>query len=416
MHWTPAAAYQRRSPQATSIGSDGYVQALGLAEQEGSMPIWLHTHPCGEPLPSAADNRVDEAIADVFRLRSGSEFYGTLIASPHGEGVDFTGTLQREGSEAIPIDRCWLVGDRWRLILPFDKKSEGAVAMGRFDRNVRAFGEAVQQAIGMLRIAIVGAGGTGSAVAEQLVRLGAHDLALVDGDTLSESNLIRVYGSKHAQVRQEKISVLAQHLKAISPRVRCRTAATMCTRERVARTLASVDLIFGCTDDNAGRLVLSRLSTYYLVPVIDSGVLLSSDSEGRLNGIDGRVTILSPGNACLVCRDRIDTARAAAEMSTPTERKRLADEGYAPALGRAEPAVVTFTTMVAAAAVNELLERLIGFGHPSRPSEVLLRMHDREFSSNSAQPRPHHYCHPRQEKLGLGDTEPFLEQLWAKEN
>lgn len=415
MYWIPPSAYQSRSPRGMSIGSDGYVEALGLAERDGSVPIWLHTHPDGEPVPSAADKRVDEAIADVFRLRSGSEFYGTLIASPHGEGIDFTGTLQRENSDAIPIDRCWLVGDRWSLILPFDKRSVDAVAMSRFDRNVQAFGEAVQKTIGMLRIAIVGAGGTGSAVAEQLVRLGARDVALVDGDTLSESNLTRVYGSTQAQVGRMKTSVLARHLKAIAPGVRCSTAATMCTRQKVARTLAGVDLIFGCTDDNAGRLILSRLSTYYLVPVIDLGVLLSSNGEGRLSGIDGRVTILSPGNACLVCRDRIDTARAAAEMKTPMERKRLADEGYAPALGRAEPAVVTFTTMVAAAAVNELLERLIGFGHPSRPSEVLLRMHDRELSSNSAWPRPHHYCHPEQKKLGLGDTDPFLEQLWAPE-
>ena len=94
----------------------------------------------------------------------------------------------------------------------------------------------------------------------------------------------------------------------------------MCTHESVAAVLANVDLVFGCTDDNAGRLVLSRLSTYYLVPVVDVGVVLSSDVQGLLTGIDGRVTVLSPGNACLVCRDRIDTARASAEMQTRQER------------------------------------------------------------------------------------------------
>lgn len=416
IHWTPADAYRRRSQFGMTISSEGYVRALSLAEQDGATPIWFHTHPSGNPVPSVADERVDEAIAGLFRLRSGSDFYGTVIAAPNRDGIDLTGTLQKEGSEVVPINRFWLVGNRWRMVVPFDTGFDGTLAMEEFDRNVRAFGEAIQQTIGMLRIAIVGAGGTGSAVAEQMVRLGARHVLLIDGDTLSKSNVTRVYGSTPAQVGRKKTAVLAQHLQSISSELHCRTITTMCTSESVARTLANVDLIFGCTDDNAGRLVLSRLSTYYLIPLIDVGVLLSSDLNGRLTGIDGRITVVSPGNACLVCRDRIDTARASVEQRTPTERKRLADEGYAPALGQVEPAVITFTTMVAAAAVNELLERLVGFGHPVRPNEVLLRMHDREISTNVEEPRDRHYCHRGQNKWGMGDTTPFLERTWMDES
>ena len=176
--------------------------------------------------------------------------------------------------------------------------------------------------------------------------------------------------------------------------------------------LTACDAVFGCTDDNAGRLVLSRLANYFLTPVFDSGVLLTSDNAGRLTGIHGRVTTLIPGQACLVCRDRIDLARASVELRTPEERVRLENEGYAPALGRTEPAVVTFTTAVAATAVSELLERLIGYGPEQRPTEVLLRLHDREISTNVAQSRTGHYCDPSAEKLGLGFIEPFLEQTW----
>ena len=412
LHWAPPDSYLHRTSSAMSITPAGYVWALGLAEQDGAVPIWLHTHPGDSPLPSVRDDSVDVAIADVFRLRSSSEFYGTVIVSPNGPTLDLTGTLQKEGAKAEPIDRFWMVGDRWWLRQAFDLQS-GHIDTSIFDRNVRAFGEDVQQTLGMLKIAIVGAGGTGSAVAEQMVRLGTRNLLLVDIDRLSASNITRVYGSTTAQVGKHKITVLAEHLQAIAPDLQCNTINGMCTCETVARALANVDLVFGCTDDNAGRLVLSRLSTYYLVPVIDVGVLLSSNAQGLLTGIDGRITILSPGNACLVCRNRIDIARASAEVQTPQERKRLAEEGYAPALGGVEPAVVTFTTMVAATAVGELLERLVGYGHPTRPSEVLLRMHDREISTNIVEPMPRHYCHPEQRKWGIGDTNPFLEQLWA---
>ena len=158
---------------------------------------------------------------------------------------------------------------------------------------------------------------------------------------------------------------------------------------------------------------MSRAATYLLVPVIDCGVLLTSGADGVLSGIDGRVTVLTPGQACLVCRGRIDLARAAAELLTPEERIRRVDEGYAPALGQVEPAVVAFTPAVASAAVGELLERLIGYGPAERPSEVLLRLHDREVSTNSASPRPNHYCDSAKRKLGLGRAEPFLEQSWS---
>ena len=413
LYWAPPQAYLHRSPTAMSITPEGYVRALGLAERDSAIAIWVHTHPLGNPLPSKRDKIVDSDIADVFRLRSGSDYYGTLIAAPSASCLDLTGTLEEDGMQAEPIDRFWLVGDRWRLQRAFDAKPNHAT-ITMFDRNVRALSKAVQQTIGMLKIAVVGAGGTGSAVAEQLVRLGARELVILDADTLSESNVTRVYGSTIEHVGRPKVTVLREYLKRIAPDLRCKTIYGFCTQESVARELTSVDLIFGCTDDNAGRLVLSRLSTYYLIPVIDIGILLSSHPDGELIGIDGRVTILSPGNACLLCRQRVDTTRAAAEMKTPQERIRLADEGYAPALEGVEPSVVPYTTMVASTALTEMLERLVGYGHAQRPSEVLLRIHDREISTNIVQPNPRHYCASSQNKWGAGDTVPFIEQTWAE--
>jgi molybdopterin/thiamine biosynthesis adenylyltransferase len=283
-----------------------------------------------------------------------------------------------------------------------------------FDRNVKAFGPSIQQTLTDLRIGIVGCGGTGSSVAEQLVRLGIRNLTLIDADDLSASNVTRVYGSTLENVGTAKVHVLEKHLRSIAPDLNCVSLRKMVTEENAARSLLACDTVFGCTDDNAGRLVLSRFSSYMLTPVIDCGVLITGDSTGYLNGINGRVTTLSYGSACLVCRNRVDLARAASELLTPTERQQREDEGYAPALPGIEPAVVTFTTSVACAAVNELLERLIGFGPTPRPTEVILRFHDREISTNIANPKSGHYCHPARGKLGLGTTAPFLEQAWSR--
>lgn len=412
IRWVPDSAYIRRKEDALSITSDGYVGALADADRLGAVCIWMHTHPGGRgvPLPSEHDFVVDREIADVFRLRSGNPYYGALIFSYREDGFAFSGYLHKEGSAPLRIDRIWQVGDRLQLLRAWDTCLPRLSPI--FDRNVRAFGHPVQMTLGDLRIGIVGCGGTGSAVAEQLVRLGVRNLLLIDPDELSDSNVTRVYGSGYADVGKAKVDVLRCHLTRIAEDICCETCQAMLTLQATARRLIGCDLLFGCTDDNAGRLVLSRIATYFLIPIIDCGVLLSSDASHKISGIDGRVTVLSPGQACLVCRGRIDVARAAAELMTPEERIRRADEGYAPALGQREPAVVAYTTLVAAWAVAELLERLVGYGPEPRPSEILLRCHEREISTNMASPRGGHYCHPDSGKLGLGMTSPFLEQAW----
>ena len=244
------------------------------------------------------------------------------------------------------------------------------------------------------------------------MRLGVRHLRLFDPDTLTAHNLTRVFGAFPKDVGAPKVNVSATHVGRIAPDAEVIPTQAKITLESTAKLLLDADVVFGCTDDNAGRLVLSRIASYLLTPVIDCGVLLSSGRGGELVGIDGRVTVLTPGAACLVCRNRIDLQRAAAEMLAPDEYRRLADEGYAPALPGAEPAVVAFTTQVAAAAVGELLERLIHYGPEPVPTEILLRAHEREISTNDQDPRDGHYCHPGTRKLGLGVTEPFLEQTW----
>jgi hypothetical protein len=412
MRWVPESAYHRRERHRLTIRSEGYVQALAEAENRGAACLWVHTHPGTKsvPKPSEHDRIVDSQIEDLFRLRSGSAYYGALIVSPHSDGIAFSGYVQSEGGQCREIDRYWCVGDGLSLRLAFDSTSPQLPNL--FDRNIRAFGLDIQRTLRDLRVAIVGAGGTGSAIAEQLVRLGVRHLLLIDPDQLSETNLTRVYGSFPPGVGRPKVEVLTEHLMKIAPDLDCVSLESMVNLEKTARHLISSDVVFGCTDDNAGRLVLSRLSTYMLTPVIDCGVLLSTDANGNLVGIDGRVTILSPGRGCLVCRDRIDLRRAASELLTPEERVRLEDEGYAPALGRTEPAVVAYTSLVGATAVTELLERLIGYGPEPRPTEILLRFHEREISTNIAECRSHHYCHRVMDKIGRGMTEPFLEQTW----
>lgn len=411
VHWVPGDAYDRRTPEALTVRSDGYMSVLARAEERGDIPIWIHTHPMhgGSPARSKWDKIVDDELQQTFRVRSNAAEYASLVFAPSQDGFSFTGAVWG-GGDPEPFHRMVVVGERWKVLAAHDAPDEEHLPLP-FDRQVRAFGGDVQRVLSQLRIGVVGSGGTGSATAEQLARLGVGSLLLIDPKELSPSNPTRVYGSSPEDIGIPKAEVLAGHLRRIAPGTRVEAVTGSITDQSIARRLTTCDVVFGCTDDNAGRLVLSRLPTYYLTPVIDMGVLISS-SQGRLNGIDGRITVINPGCACLVCRGRIDLARAGAEQLPPEERAVRQAEGYAPELGGVEPAVIAYTSAVASFAVAELLERLIGYGPEPEPGEILLRFHDREVSTNTAAPREHHYCNPAEGLVGAGDRDPFLGQTW----
>lgn len=418
IHPVPDHAYHVRTNQSLEISSDGYMPVLATAEAEDALAIWVHTHPGdgSKVAPSRHDRQVNTDLLPVFALRSSPDAYGWMVLGHQRGRLSFTGALEFENGEVRPMTRMSVVGPRiLRIVAQNEQKRVKASGDGElpdlFDRNIRALGTEVQKVINDLTLAVVGAGGTGSAVAEQLVRLGARHIMLIDPDTLSASNTTRVYGSTPADVGRSKVDVLSDHLTRIAPDLDITTIADSITRESVARLLVEADLVFGCTDDNAGRLRLSRLPYYYLVPVIDCGIKLDSDANDIIAGIFGRVTTVHPGTACLLCRGRIDTAQADAEVRTVDDQSQLVKEGYAPALPGVEPALVPFTTMTAAWAVSEFLERLIGYGDVPTPSELLVLVHDRRVSANAQDPTAGHYCDP--ERRLEHDPDMFLGMNWS---
>ena len=165
----------------------------------------------------------------------------------------------------------------------------------------------------------------------------------------------------------------------------------------------------------AGELIglLVKLALRHLIPVFDVGVKITS-SEGTITDITGRVTELFPGNACLFCRQRITAERIAFEQLTSDEKASRVREGYAPALRDRDPAVIMFTTAVAAQAISELLHRLSGFMGADRSStEVLLRFHANHVGKNSQPPGPDCMCADR-DGWGRGDAKSFLDVSWTE--
>src|SRR5206468_1741580 len=85
-----------------------------------------------------------------------------------------------------------------------------------FDRQVRAFGAAGQDRLREMRVGIVGLGGTGSIVLEQLAHLGVRRFLLMDPDFVERTNLNRLVGSTESDVGKSKVEVATAYAKRIN--------------------------------------------------------------------------------------------------------------------------------------------------------------------------------------------------------
>jgi molybdopterin/thiamine biosynthesis adenylyltransferase len=405
IHWIPEDAYEIREPRQLRICSHGWMPALGKAAAKTWQPIFFHTHPGNEPRPSRDDRIVADQLAPTFLSRV-MKPYASLILGGSPESPTFTGTF-----DGRPISFIRAAGDRLRLLAASDISGSNLATPPVFDRQVRAFGTQGQRLLGALRFGVVGSGGTGSAVFEQLVRVGAGEVVLIDDDLITETNPTRIHESGMEDVGKAKVDVMAAAADRIGLGTEVIPIDAKVTERRAFEALRDCDAVFGCTDDNAGRAILSRLAYYYCLPVLDIGVLIGSQG-GQVSTIEARLTVMTPGTPCLFCRGRIDSNRLREEMQGEEEIRQLAGEGYARGLGERDPAVISYTTMIASLAVDELFQRLFGFGLENPSSEVLVRIPPREIRHLGGGPIPGHFCCDPA-ILGRGDREPPLDRAWS---
>lgn len=398
--------YLIREPDRLSITSRSYVRAAKRAAELGASVIFAHSHPAGIDEFSIQDDREEPKLMEFFAARLPERVHGGLLVVA---GKRFRGRV-RLGENWGDIARVRVVGRRLRFV---DEVAGFQPMAEIFDRQVRAFGADLQRILQRMHVGVVGAGGTGSALFEQLVRLGVGTVSVFDGEAFEESNVTRVYGSCTADGSTPKVEIARRNGERIGLGTTVRVYARPITEETTARALRACDVVFGCTDKQAPRGILVRLALWYLIPVIDVGVKINSQ-EGVIRDVVGRVTTLLPGEACLFCRRRISPEMIRLESLTTQERRSLADENYAPEIEAPAPAVVTFTTAVAAQAATELLHRLTGFmGSARNSSETLLLFHECTTTTNRPVPDAECQCTQKQ-NWGKGDRRSFLDLAWVK--
>src|SRR5437879_429311 len=136
---------------------------------------------------SAADDSGDARLMPSFFHQ---------MAGPHGSVVIAGSSAWLLAVSGLKAERRELetriIG---RTIRIFPQATTSGEDLPWFDRQRLALGDAGQEALRGLHVAIVGMGGTGSIVFLQLAHLGIRRITVIDGDRVAESNVSRILGA-----------------------------------------------------------------------------------------------------------------------------------------------------------------------------------------------------------------------------
>ncbi|MBD8900360.1 ThiF family adenylyltransferase [Rhodanobacter sp. DHG33] len=343
------------------------------AKTEQLSLIFVHSHP-GEAFPhfSTTDDAGEAHMATFLAHRTPGRLHAALVVSKGGLRARVLGA--GEGIRVIGLGT-------QRTVL-FDPIRDHRAMNAQFDRQVRAFGTQGQHAIEALCVGIVGLGGTGSLLVEQLMHLGVKKFILIDPDVIELSNLNRVVGANHGDLGVNKAKVAARGIRTFAPDSHITVVEGDITHERHARALFDADFLFGCTDSHGSRAVLQQIAYQYLLPCIDMGSTITA-SRGEVTGIFGRVQLLTPGQACLTCSSLLDPEQVRRDMMSEAERTL---DPYIVGAHEPAPAVISINGTVVSLATTMFMAVVAGI-----PSDGRYLLYN---GKNSSLRRLHAAAHP----------------------
>jgi molybdopterin-synthase adenylyltransferase len=233
----------------------------------------------------------------------------------------------------------------------------------KYDRQMLFFGKAGQKNLSKIKVVIVGVGGIGSHIAQQIAFLGINNICLIDNDPLDETNKNRLIGVFDADKEgMRKIDIGARLILSINPKCNVICINESVPSEATLNVLKDSGFIFGCADNDGARLFLNQLALAYNIPYIDS----ASDISLENKEFGGRVIFIDGENGCLHCLEELDPNEARYFLENTNARK---DQKAIYGIPKEEisaggPSVVSLNGIIASLAVTEFIAYTIQIRDP----------------------------------------------------
>ncbi|MDQ1336241.1 MAG: Thiamine biosynthesis protein ThiF [Thermodesulfobacteriota bacterium] len=177
--------------------------------------------------------------------------------------------------------------------LPFSAIEGAILEMGllpaRYQRNQQSLSCRQQLSLFRGQVAVIGCGGLGGYIVEELARLGVGNITVVDPDTFDEHNLNRQLFSKLANLGQPKVTVAADRIKEINPAVTIEPVRNTFSGKNGRELIEQVKVVADALDSIPRRLELAEVCDKCGIPLV----------HGSVGGWYGQVTTQFPGEYTL---------------------------------------------------------------------------------------------------------------------
>lgn len=159
----------------------------------------------------------------------------------------------------------------------------------RYDRNKSLISEKEQTILSKKTVAVIGAGGLGGYLVEQMARLGIGKIIIVDNDVFEESNLNRQRFAREDNLGKSKAIEVKKAVGIINSQVEIISYKELLTFENGKTILEEADLVLDGVDNVRTRLLMQNLCKDLNIPLV----------HGAIAGWYGQVSVVMPGDDTL---------------------------------------------------------------------------------------------------------------------
>jgi hypothetical protein len=239
-----------------------------------------------------------------------------------------------------------------------------------FGRQELLFGREGQEKIMATGVAIVGVGGLGTRVLQDLAFLGVERYALVEPGELKRSSRNRYIGFRHGDPipGTPKLSIAERMVRDLNPEAKVTSIDEAFPSERAVNALKEVDVVFGCLDKEGVRFKLNKICAELGKRYVDVATEIHPQEEGVPIRYGGRVFVRWDTPGCLACCDVLDMEEVDWDLASPEERANRERIYGVRAEGEhgSGPSVVTLNGVVASIATTEFMVAVTGLRSPAR--------------------------------------------------
>ncbi len=129
-----------------------------------------------------------------------------------------------------------------------------------------------QEKISKAKVLVIGAGGLGCPVLQNLAAAGVGYLGIVDGDIVEESNLHRQLLFTLEDCGKKKAEVAAESIRKLNPDIKAQIYSNNFKTQNALEIANSYDIIVDCSDTIEARYLINDVSVFLKIPFVYASV------------------------------------------------------------------------------------------------------------------------------------------------